>query len=292
MHRRALIKASGAFALVASGSLARGRAVWAQESDAFASLDLPQLNITLTESEFTVKPTELNAGWTLVNFVNSLPSDAAGPNIMIVPTGENAEQISDNISAAGEALPSWVYNSVFAGGPYAAAGKSAQAVIELTAGDWGFWTSIPGVPSTQFTVSGETTPVAPSDLTATWDVTIGDGPLQGLPTPDSSGPAVWAISNTTAAPQSVVAMQLPEGTTIQEFVDSIGQDPSVTPAPGTIDLASAPVVGVCTLVSSGRTVWVSLDLKTGTYGIVVFTFSKTTGQPTAVQGTATVFDVK
>ncbi len=291
MHRRALIKASGVFALVATGSLSRGRAVLAQESNAFASLDLPELDITLTESGFTVEPAELNAGWTLVNFVNSLPSDAAGPNIMIVPTGETADQISANISNAGEALPSWVYNSVFAGGPYAAAGESAQAVVELTAGDWGVWTSIPDVPSTQFTVSGEATPIATSDITATWDITIGDGPLQGLPTPESSGPAIWAISNITAAPQSVVAMQLPDGTTIEQFVESINQGPSATPAPGTVDLATAPVVGVCTLVSSGQTVWVSLDLQPGTYGVVVFTVSKTTGQPAAVQGSAGVFDV-
>jgi hypothetical protein len=161
----------------------------------------------------------------------------------------------------------------------------------LTAGDWGVWTTIPDVPSTQFTVSGEATPVATSDVTAKWDITVGDGPIQGLPTPESSGPAIWAITNITAAPQSVVAMQLPDGTTIEQFVQSVDQDPSATPAPGTVDLATAPVVGVCTLVSSGQTIWVSLDLQPGTYGVVVFTISKTTGQPAAVQGSAAVFDV-
>src|SRR4051794_29360072 len=246
MHRRALIKASGALALAVSGALPSVRASLAQATEAFASLDLPQLDITLSKSEITIEPTKLNAGWTLVNFVNDLESEAAGPNIMVVPTGENAAQISENLATAGEPLPSWVYTSVFAGGPYIGPGKTAQAVIELTAGDWTVWTVHADVPSVQFTVSGEPTPVAPPELSESATITIGDQPIQLLPTPNSTGPAIWAISNTTSAPRSLIAMQLPDGTTVDDFVAALAQDPSATPAADTIDLAEAPVVGVTT----------------------------------------------
>src|SRR5215216_1476909 len=137
MDRRRFVMRSGAVALALMRASTRIPGVSAQSEDAFDELDLPELTVTLTDEGFTAEPTELSAGWTLVTFDNTLPSSADGPNIMLVPSELSETSLLDLLlTPTAESQRTWLFTSVFAGGPYCEAGKISQAVIKLTEGDW------------------------------------------------------------------------------------------------------------------------------------------------------------
>jgi hypothetical protein len=141
-------------------------------------------------------------------------------------------------------------------------------------------------------VTGDVQPVTPPDVSTALTASVEESALVGLPPALQSGPGIWAITNTASDPQMVTCFQLPDGTSVDTFADSIARQFGGTPPADTVDLDEAPVVGVCTFLSSDQTVFVSLDLAAGTYGVVTYAPSHESGEPVGISAGATVFNVR
>jgi hypothetical protein len=293
MDRRRFVVRSGAVALALTHAVTWEPWASAQGADAFDTLGLPELTVTLTEEGFTANPTTLSAGWTLVTFDNTLESGADGPNIMLVPPDLTETSLLDLLlTPTTESPRTWVATSVFAGGPYCEAGTSAQTVIKLSEGDWALWSGFGTYQGAIVSVTGDAAPVAPPEVSAALTASVEESALVGLPPALQPGPGIWAMTNTASDPHLVIAYRLPNGTTVDTFADSIARQHGGTPTAETVDLDEAPVVGVCTFLSSDQTVFVSLDLAAGTYGVVTYAPSGETGEPVGIAAAAAVFNVR
>jgi hypothetical protein len=293
MDRRRFVVRSGAVALALTQFVTRIPWASAQSTDAFDELGLPELTVTLTDEGFTADPTELSAGWTLVTFDNTTSSGAGGPNIMLVPPDLTKTSLLDLLlTPTAESPRAWVATSVFAGGPYCQAGEKAQTVINLSEGDWAVWSGFGTYNGAIVTVTGDAEAVAQPEVSAALTAAVEESALVGFPPALQPGPGIWAITNTASDPHMVMSYQLPDGTSLDTFADSITRQLGGTPTADTVDLDKAPVVGVCTLLSSDQTVFVSLDLATGTYGVVTYAPSHETGESVGISAGVTVFNVR
>ena len=295
MHRRALLRASGGAAALALG-LARfgGVPAYARQAADFAGLGLPELTITATETEYRVSPQTMPAGWALVTLDNQSPGDNSA-DVMLLPPGETMESLFAALSAAMEsptaAPPAWIYAATFAGAPWARAGSSAQAVVLLSAGDWVVFSPAPLAPAT-LTVTGENaTPVVPSDLRADREVRMQEYAFPGLDDAVPAGPQVWQVTNTGHQPHLITFSELPPGTTQAQFMDGVMAMMSGTPEAGGPDAGAPSVLGGCSTLSGGQSLYLALDLAAGTYGAICFFPEPETGAPHAMLGMAQVFTV-
>ena len=108
-------------------------AVSAQDdTSTLAKEGLPELHIVITDGAIQA-PAQAQAGLAYVTLDNqtSSPVDAQ----FAVPSEGTT---LDDIMAEGpdQGLPDWLYDTTFAGGPYAEPGQKSAAVVDLSAGDW------------------------------------------------------------------------------------------------------------------------------------------------------------
>jgi hypothetical protein len=296
MDRRGFLKLSGSAAILGLGFTAiERRPVWAQGTTSLAGLGLPELTVTLTEAGFQVSPSETASSWTLVTFTNTLPeSNDDGPDFMLIPAGQTIDDIL-NLAATPTAGPPpvWAYETTFAGGPFVGAGKTAQAVVNLTVGDWMVWSAgEPQYAATLLTVTapGSASP-APLSLTADVEVTLQEYAFVGLDKPVPAGQRVWKVTNGGAQPHIMILGKLPDGSTTEQLLASLMAMMTGTPIADTIDLTNTPTVGGCSTLSVGQTLYLPLDLAAGTYAAVCFFPDQQTGAPHVLMGMATAFTV-
>lgn len=295
MDRREFLRLSGGAAIIGVGFTAlRGGTVWAQGSTPLADLGLPEVRITIDDAGFQVLPSETPAGWTLVTFTNTRsPDNVHTADLVLLPEGQTVEDVM-NVAATPTAgpPPTWMYETTWAGGPIAVGGTSAQAVVNLPAGDVVIWSAGEAFAATELavTAASEATPAPPS-LTPDVEVTLEDHAFTGLAQTVPAGPHVWKVTTTGTQPHFMIFFSVPQGATTEQLLGAFGVTVTGTPDPNPLDFATVRPAGGSGILSLGQTAWHSLDLAAGTYGAVCFVPDEATGAPHVMLGMATVFTV-
>lgn len=296
MDRRSFLHLLGSTTVLGLGLTRLGsRSVRAGEATDLAGLGLPELRITLTETEYRVSPATTPAGWALVTFENRQRAGDNSADIVLIPPGESVERLLDVVATPTAAPPAWAYQTTLAGAPWAPAGTSAQAVVLLTAGDWAVLSPAPLTPASLTVTAGDGAPTEPPGLTADVDVTMQEFAFVGLEEPVPAGRQIWKVTNAGQQPHLMTLGPLPDGTTQARFMDDLGAamtDPSAAdaPDPGSM-LAGLPTASGSSTLSVGQSLYLALDLAPGTYGAVCFFPDRQTGAPHLLMGMAQIFTV-
>jgi hypothetical protein len=295
-----------------------GRLVAAQGAD-LASLGLPTLDLSVSNTGFEGMPESVEAGRYLVNLTAAADMEfggnaafaAPGPNstvddlLMIMGGGgtPEASPVAEASAAAspeagGEeemgAPPTFVYQAHFAGGAFAMGGQTGQAVVDLTPGDWILWGDNPesGQQPIVFTVTGE----MPADLAepaADINVTFIDF---GIAVDGSLtvGDHLMRIENQGAQPHFLFLAKGPDAMTNDDVaalldweMQGMQGEPPVDWNPDT-DLIPAASTST---QSIGTVMWAPVTLEAGTYLAACFFPTAGEGLPHAYHGMHTVFTV-
>jgi hypothetical protein len=293
MDRRRFLQLAGSTAVLSVGFTRFGsQFVYAQEGSKLADLGFPELTVTVTDSAYEVSPAEIPAGWTLMTLVNQQSAGDIGADVMKLPPGMTAEDFLEGIAEITGAPPPEIYQSLFAGSPWTAAGTSAQALVNLTAGEWLFFAGPePLTPASLTVTEGDGTPAAQPDLTADLDVTLKEFTFEGLGEGVSPGPQIWKVTNSGEQPHLMIFSPLPPGTTQEQFMEMVMAQPSGTPEAEASPPPSPPAAGGCGSLSAGQTLYLPLDLAAGTYGAICFFPDEQTGAPHLAMGMAQAFTV-
>jgi hypothetical protein len=255
MDRREFLRLTGSATILGFGvPTIHWQTAWAQGTTSLTDLGLPEIKITTTDAGFRVSPSETPAGWTLVTFTNSSNEEEDAPDLMLLPAGMTVEDVISALATPDAAAPSWIYQTTFAGGPFATKGKTTQAVSLLTEGDWlVFSGGEPQLAGTKLTVraTSNASPAAVS-IAADVEVSLQEYAFLGLEQPVPAGSHVWKVTNT-------------------------GQQPH------------AAAAGGCSTVSVGQSLYLPLALAAGTYGAVCFFPDQETGAPHVLMGMAATF---
>jgi len=269
-----------------------------------ATLGLPELDITITDTGFSA-PSEVAAGRVLLNVTNDATAsqDSAGANLALLPEGKTIEDLAaifgpqmGTPTSDEEAIPQWIYQATFAGGPEVPPGQSMQAVVDLTPGDWVLFNDSPGAPQPPqpLTVTGSAaSPTTMEEPQADVEVQLQEYAFIGLENPVPAGPHLWKFTNTGSQPHIMVLFRAPAGITMDEMMTLLQLPDDATPPPGFPYQESdfdfnQPGLGV---LSPGQTSWLALDLAPGTYIAVCFVPDERTGAPHAVMGMVQIFTV-
>ncbi|MFL5760010.1 MAG: hypothetical protein ACJ789_09735 [Thermomicrobiales bacterium] len=294
MDRRDFLRLMGGTAVLSlEFTRLGGHLVRAQETTKLSGLGLPDLKVTLTDAGYQISPAQIPAGWTLVTLDNQQSAGDNSADIMLLPPGETPDSILASLATPAAAPPAWGYQTTFASSPWTAAGTSAQAVILLTAGDWMvFNPEAPLSPASLTVTKGDAAAATPPALTVNQEVELQEFSFLGLEKPLSAGQQIWKVTNTGHQPHLMVLNQLPDGTTQAQFMDMVNGMMSATPPPGGQGPAGPPAAGGCATLSPEQSLYLALDLATGTYGAICFFPDKDTGAPHALMGMVQVFTVK
>jgi hypothetical protein len=323
MDRRTVLTRGGATTLALALAARQGRLAWAQQTTDFSGLGYPELVITVTDTGFEGVPATTAAGRYLLTVTNarSAASENAGAVGFVSPTpaGKSAADFLQFVASlaapsatpvggtptGGEAgggemeqLPLWVYQLHFAGGVYALSG-TAQAVIDLTPGEYVVWGDDPSVPLTPvaLSVTGEfpqDVKDPATDLTATlidFAITV-EGNL-------TAGKHLMKVQHQGAQPHFLDIEKGPDTMTkAQVQAALLGMEPA-TPAtdaagtPGAGGLSEGDLHGVfySPTQSLGTVTFQSIDLSDGTFLAACFFPTAGTGVPHAMNGMIEVFQV-
>jgi hypothetical protein len=253
-------------------------------------LGLPEINLVATDTEVTGVPSELMAGRYLVTLENRTRDQRIGVYIIAVPDGTSDDEALHGMLDPGQ--PTWYYDATWAGGPVAGAGQTDGAVIELAAGSW--WISIdrtaeasePEDTATKLNVSGDMS--AAGDIADAVPVTLTEYSFT-LPATLATGPQIWAVTNIGAQPHFLGLAGLPDGTTLDQLAEAISMAFTGTPAASALSLEDIHDIYETSILSSGQTMWISVDLAPGTFGLACFLPDEETGAPHAMLGMMQVF---
>jgi len=259
------------------------------------ALGLPEIDLVATATGVTGLPDTLAAGRYLVSLENQTADQEIQVYLAVLPDTVTPEQA--NADLAKDDVPAWAYDAVWAGGPSPAAGETDAVVVNLSEGSW--WAAVdrssddaaqPQDSSQPLTVTGGTPTAeaaAPSGAVA---VTMTEYTFE-VPAGLAAGPQIWDLSNAGEQPHFLVLWGVPEGTTMQQVMDTIGAFGSGTPVPGMLAFQYLRDVYDTTFVSGGQHEWIQVDLDAGTYAAVCFFPDRASGAPHALMGMITVFTV-
>jgi hypothetical protein len=282
-----------------------------------ASTGLPTLDVTINVDGFEGIPDTLEAGRYLINatvaadvgeegaaiaflqpynmtadeFFGAIGGPAAGasPAAEASPPAAGGEEGGDEEEP--EILPTFVYQSKFAGGVAAPSGESASGVIDLTPGEWIAWGDDPE--ASQQPVVLNVTGDLPAEMTepdADIMVTLVDFAItvEGTLT---AGDHIVRIENQGAQPHFFELDTVPAGTTNDDLNALIeGFMTGTPPADGVSEEDFTPVVYTPTQ-SIGTVTWHMLSLEAGTYAASCWFPTAGVGDPHAFHGMHTVFEV-
>jgi hypothetical protein len=285
---------------------------------AFAELGLPEIAVTMTDTAYEGVPSELAAGRYVLSITNALttmgPGESAGANFLQLPedmtaeafitevgsppaTPETADAAASPMAEGEEEFmlpPPWYYETTMAGGPYAEAGDTRSAVIELTAGEWVLWAESPDAPQAPVpvTVTGE----APADqpaVSADLRIEMSEYTFT-FPTPLTAGSYIVELANVGEQPHFLGMGRVPEGTTLDDIMAMFAsfEDPMATPAAGGLSFEDIDLVLDTADQSAGVTAWYTAELEPGTYLAVCFVPDPKSGTPHAMLGMTQLVEVE
>jgi hypothetical protein len=192
--------------------------------------------------------------------------------------------------------PDWYFQAEMAGGTGAFAGP-AQAIIDLTPGEWIAWAGFPDAPQAPvgLSVTGEAgaTPAAGAEPAADVTVTMFeyDFSVEGTLTPGSH---VFAVTDVGAQPHEMFMLRAPGPVTEEQIAQVLDLEmQGGTPAPDA-DLPNPeefiPAASM-TPLSMGKTGWIAVTLEAGTYIMLCFVPDIESGMPHAYHGMYQVITV-
>jgi len=260
-----------------------------------SGLDYPEVQVTVTDQALTVSPTTVPAGLVLLTVINQT-SDQISAGVLGPPAGQSMEEFMTSAQATpstDEEMPSFLYQATIPGGPGdAGPGKTSQAVINLTPGDWAVFSEGNQQPAMLTASSGTPAAQAPPPTTVT--VTEQEFAFLGLDQPVPAGPQFWEVVNRGQQPHMLLLGKVPAGTTLQQVMDVINLNlpDNATPPPGMLQDKDVDfTIGGVLMQSTGQTVYPRLDLAPGRYVALCFVPDPATGQPHAAEGMVSLFDV-
>ena len=277
-----------------------------------ASAGYPAIDIMVTATAFEGIPDTIEAGRYLINatidasltegggvaflqpfemtadeffgFLGGPPEESGGASPEAAPEGGEGEEEGP--------LPSFVYQSTFAGGAYGMGGATASAVIDLTEGEWIAWGDDPEAPQMPvvFNVTGEF-PADAAEPEADVMVTFIDFGImvEGALT---AGDHIFRVENLGAQPHFLVLLMIPDGVTNDDIAALLESEISGTPAalPFNPD-TDFQDVGFTPTQSIGTVNWHPMTLEAGNYAGLCFFPTAGIGDPHAYHGMHTVFEV-
>jgi hypothetical protein len=266
-------------------------------------LNYPELRVTIvddpqTGQAFQTASTQIPAGYVLLTAINHSSGDGGvgligpGPGQTMQQLLQQAEQDLATPSATG-GFPPFFYTATVAGGTGSPPpGGTAQAVIELPAGDWAIWGgSESSNPPPVFITATAGTPTSQPAPTATVTITEVDFAFGGFGVAIPAGKQMWEVRNQGTQPHMLVLGQVPDGTTLAQVLEAVSRPDNATPPPGGLTQADFQDRGGILLQSPGTTVWPLLDLPAGHYAALCFVTDPRTGQPHVMEGMIAIFDV-
>jgi hypothetical protein len=280
--------------------------VAAQQGD-LASLGLPTLDITITTDTFDGLPESLEAGRYLLNvtaeglkeggavaFVQ--PYQMSGDDFIAfigggAPAGASPTAGGEDGGEEEGPLPTFTYQSKFAGGALAGPDMPGMAVIDLTEGEWVAWGDDPEATQAPMvvTVTGEF-PVDASEPDADVMATLVDFGImvEGNLT---AGERILRVENVGAQPHFLELSTVPAGTTNDDLTALLNGFMTGTPA--AVDISEDDFgPGTYTPTQSiGTVTWTKVSLEAGTYAAMCFFPTAGIGDPHAFHGMHTVFEV-
>lgn len=295
-----------------------------------ADLDLPELEITATASEFVGLPDQVEAGRYLITLTAESDVDFGAGIEFMQPSGISAEEFIEFLSgppdmtaadvaadatpfpdaaatpvatpggeeAGMDAPPDFYYESQLAGGVAALAGGSARAVVDLGPGEWIAWGGNPFAQQAPiiFEVTGE----MPADLaepqagaTITMDeyeIVVSEGEL-------AVGSQVVRIDNVGDQPHYIIVARGPDTMTDEQIRVVLEEEQAAFETgeePEWSDLNPDEDLEFLLFTgtqSPGVTTWIELELDAGTYGLVCFVPDQEDGSAHAYHGMYTVIEV-
>jgi hypothetical protein len=318
INRRQFALGSAAGLAALSILPARAMLVSAQDAGDLSAMGYPELDITVTPTGFEGVPESTAAGRYLLKLTSTIPAGDTSNSGAIgfmsgTPIGMNAADLLQFIggvgASSGEAspaaagpspeaggdegqpLPLEVYQLHFAGGVFAPPGQTAQAVIDLTPGEYVVWGDDPSVPQqpVTLTVTGDfpqdiKDPTA--DITATlvdFAITL-DGSL-------TAGKHILKVQHHGAQPHFLDIEKGPDEMTKEMVMAAFTGEMSGTPEAGGISEQSMQPVFYSPTQSIGTTTWQVIDLTAGTFLAACFFPTAGTGVPHAMNGMVDVFKV-
>lgn len=267
----------------------------ARDISLLQALGLPEINLVATGDSVTGLPKTLAAGRYLVTLENQTSDQEIEAFFSILPASVTPDQAIADLSSDSEEIPAWVYDATWAGGPNSYGGQTDAVVVQLSAGDW--WVAYdrsgdadpqPADTADQLTVTG--------DLPAAEDV---PGAVQvsaqefAFVIPDSiaAGAQIWDFTNTGKQPHFIVLWGVPDGTTTNQVMGTIGSFFTGTPTADALGFEELQDIYDTAFISNGQHLWIQLDLEPGTYAAVCFFEDKDTGQNHSLMGMVQVFTV-
>lgn len=295
----------------------------AQAESGLAGLGLPELSITLTTSAIEGIPDQVDAGRYLVVVTVDDDVEFGGGVGFIQPVGASSEDVlaelaalagpppeADGASPEGspsaadvhgdheEALPSAMFDSIYAGGTGVLSGQTGHVVVDLTPGEWIAWGEDPEAPQSPviFQVTGDMPdnllePEAAATLVmGEYLIMVSEGEL-------TAGSHVVRIDNVGAQPHFIGWVLLPDGTTEEQIgvvldeemqAEMSGTPPVYSDIDPEEDIMPVTFTGT---QSADTSIWIEVDLEAGTHGLVCFFPDVSDGTPHAYYGMYTVIEV-
>lgn len=248
------------------------RGAFAQTPAASANL----VTVTATEFAFAALAT-IPAGLTTVRLVNQ-GKEMHHAQLVRLDEGHTVQELSQ--VKEGEPIPAWVH---FVGGPNAhAPGAFSEATMVLEPGSYALVCLIPSPDGVPHIAKGMVKPltVVPAESQAQIgqaDVRMTLTDYAFAITPElTAGRHVIDVSNAAAQPHEVVLMQLAPGKTPQDLMGWM-QAGMQGPPP-------AMPVGGTSLLSSGQSNQLTLDLQAGEYALLCFVPDAKDGKPHVAHG--------
>lgn len=280
MNRRTLLKVTGS--LTAALLLNRAPTVFAQGAPVTG--EFPELTITITDDAFDL-PSGLTAGRYAVTLINTgtAPSHCS---LGLLPESTTQEEVVTFMSTeSNDTLPDWFLNAGYVGLPdWPTPGGSLTGVIDLDVGDYFMFDPFSGRQG--FLTVGEgngSTPVEPATDT---EIELTEMhfmlPESGLP----AGPARLQLNNIGAIAHEFQVLPVPVGTTTDQIMELFMLPEDATPPPdnpAAAALMNYQPVAAMSILGAGRTAWLDVDLKPGTYAVMCM-LPFPDGIPHAMQG--------
>lgn len=295
----------------------------------FAALGYPELKVTITDTGYEGIPDTLPAGRYLLTAMTKTPVPAAAatsdqnpPTVAFVsptPAGMSAADFLQLLGGGGggtpeagatpmaggtpaaggdqgggedQQLPLAVYQMKFAGGTMVFPGQtSAQAVIDLTAGEWVAWGDQPGLPQQPavFKVTGDF-PADVQDPKADLTATLIDFAIQ-IEGTLTAGTHTIKVQHHGAQPHFLAIEKGPDTLTKDQVQATLAGEMSGTPAANAIDENALQPVFYSPTQSIGTDTWHQIELPAGTLVAACYFPTAGTGVPHAMNGMFDVFKV-
>jgi hypothetical protein len=253
---------------------------------------VPINEVSFTAADYSFDgPTSIPAGWTHLSMANE-GQELHHLTLVKLPEGMSTEDLLTAFTAedAGPPPP----GMAFSGGPGTVApGGTSNSTVKMEVGEYALVCFVPdanGVPHAALGMAATLSVSAASGPTADppqSDLTI-DLVDFGFGVPDSiaAGTQMVRLTDSGAQDHEILAVQLPEDKSIQDFLAAFEPGAELEgPPPG------LPIGGLQP-IASGGVGYVSLNFGAGKYGLVCFVEDAETGAPHFALGMVTEIQVQ